>query len=109
MMEHDQKREVASFSIGIAVDYNAPSIHVTKSRVWTLRQFYHFLTLQRIIPENIATGIPYQKIEKTVQQFLTQEEYKLLICNFTTRTDSSMGLRNLVIIMLHITTNQDYC
>ena len=60
--------------IDFTADYNAPSIHVTKSRVWTLRQFYHFLTLHRIIPENIATGIPYPKIEKTVPQFLTQEE-----------------------------------
>ena len=32
--------------IVFAADYNAPSIHVTKSRVWALRQFYHFLTLQ---------------------------------------------------------------
>ncbi len=86
--------------IDFAADYNAPSIHVTKSRVWTLRQFYHFLTLQRIIPENIATGLSYPKIEKTVPQFLTQEEHKLLIRHFTTRADSSMGLRNLVIIML---------
>jgi len=60
--------------IDFTADYNAPSIHVTKSRVWALRQFYHFLTLLRIIPENIATGIPYPKIDKTVPQFLTQEE-----------------------------------
>jgi site-specific recombinase XerD len=82
MMEHDQRsafaeklwrdKEGASCSIGIAADYNAPSIQVTKSRVWTLMQFYHFLTLHRIIPENIATGLPYPKIEKTVPQFLTQ-------------------------------------
>jgi len=25
-----------------AADFNAPSIHITKSRVWALRQFYHF-------------------------------------------------------------------
>jgi len=62
------------YLIDFAADYNDPSIHVTKSRVWALRQFYHFLTLHRIIPENIATGIPYPKIEKTVPQFLTQEE-----------------------------------
>jgi len=60
--------------IDFTADYNVPSIHVTKFRVWTLRQFYHFLTLHRIIPENIATGIPYPKIEKTVPEFLTQEE-----------------------------------
>jgi len=86
--------------IDFAADYNDPSIHVTKSQVWTLRQFYHFLTLQRIIPENIATGIPYPKIEKTVPQFLTQEEYKLLIRHFTTRAGSLMGQRNLIIIIL---------
>jgi integrase/recombinase XerC len=86
--------------IDFTADFNTPSIHVTKSRVWTLRQFYHFLTLHRIIPENIATGIPYPKIEKTLPQFLTQEEYKLLIRHFTDRADSANGLRDLIIIML---------
>jgi integrase/recombinase XerC len=52
--------------IDFTADYNTPSIHVRKSRVWTLRQFYHFLTLHRIIPENIATGIRYPKIKKTI-------------------------------------------
>ena len=94
--------------IDFTADYNAPSIHVTKSRVWTLRQFYHFLTLHRVIPENIATGIPYPKIEETVPLFLTQEEYKLLIRHLNERADSSMALRNLIIIMLHITTNQGF-
>jgi len=86
--------------IVFAADFNAPSIHVTKSRVWALRQFYHFLTLHRIIPENIATGLPYPKIEKTVPQFLTKEEYTLLIRHFTDRANSPMGRRNLIIIML---------
>jgi integrase/recombinase XerC len=86
--------------INFAADYNTPSIHVTKSRVWALRQFYHFLTLHRIVPENIATGLPYPKIEKTVPQFLTTDEYNRLIRHFTNRADSPMGLRNLIIIML---------
>jgi hypothetical protein len=30
------------------------------------RQFYHFLTLQRHVPKNIALGLLYPKIEKTV-------------------------------------------
>ena len=58
--------------IDFTADFNAPSLHVTKFLVWTLRQFYHFLTLHRIIPENMATSIPYPKIEKTVPQFLSQ-------------------------------------
>jgi len=86
--------------IDFAADYNAPSIHVTKSRVWALRQFYHFLTLHRIVPENIAGGLSYPKIERTVPQFLTQAEYQRLIRHFTDRADSPMGLRNLIIIMV---------
>lgn len=86
--------------IDFAADYNAPSIHVTKSRVWTLRQLYHFLTLHRIVPENIAGALSYPKIEKTVPQFLTHVEYRRLIRHFTDRADSPMGLRNLIIIML---------
>jgi site-specific recombinase XerD len=66
------------------------------------------LTLHRIIPENIATGLPYPKIEKTIPEFLTQEEYKLLIRHLSERADLSMGLRDLIIIMLHITTNQGF-
>ena len=44
--------------IHFTADFNAPSIHVTKSRIWAIKHFYHFLTLHRIIPENITTGIP---------------------------------------------------
>ena len=80
--------------IEFAADYNSPSIHVTKSRVRSLRQFYHFLTLHRIVTKNIATGLPYPKIEKTVAQFLTTDEYKRLIRFFCNRSDSFMGLRN---------------
>jgi site-specific recombinase XerD len=86
--------------IDFAADFNAPSIHVTKSRVWSLGQFYHFLTLHRIVSENIATGLLYPKIEKTVPRFLTSEEYTRLLGYFTDRADSPMGLRTLVIIML---------
>ncbi|CAB1055392.1 hypothetical protein D1BOALGB6SA_125 [Olavius sp. associated proteobacterium Delta 1] len=86
--------------IDFAADYNRPSIHVTKSRVWTLRHFYHFLTLHRIVVENIATGLQYPKIEKTIPQYLTEAEYTLLLGHFTDRADTPMGLRNLIIIML---------
>lgn len=86
--------------IDFAADYNAPSIHVTKSRVWTLRQLYHFLTLHRIVPENIAGALSYPKIEKTIPKFLTHAEYRRLIRHFADRADSPMGLRNLIIIML---------
>jgi integrase/recombinase XerC len=86
--------------IDFAADFNDPSIHVTKSRVWGLKQFYHYLTLHRIVSENIASGLRYPKIEKTVPQFLTIEEYTRLLAHFTELADSPMGLRNLIIIML---------
>jgi integrase/recombinase XerC len=86
--------------IDFAADYKTPSIHVTKSRVWALRHLYHFLSLQRIVAENIASGLQYPKIEKTVPQYLTEAEYTLLLDHFTQRADTPMGLRNLIIIML---------
>ncbi len=52
------KRVSYQHLVEFAADYNSPSIHITKSRVWSLRQFYHFLTLHRIVTKNIATGLP---------------------------------------------------
>ena len=56
--------------------FDPPSIHTKKARVWALRQFFHFLKLQSLVDENIATAILYPKIEKTVPQFLTIDERK---------------------------------
>jgi len=89
-----------SHLVDFVADYNSPSIHVRKSRVWALRQFYHFLTLRQYVPKNIALGLPYPKIEKTVPQFLTPDEYKRLIRHFCQQADTKMGLRNLIIILL---------
>lgn len=86
--------------VAFVADFNSPSIHVRKSRVWTLRQFYHFLALNHKVAENIATRLPYPKIEKTVPQFLTQQEYNRLIRYFSTRANDLWGLRNLIIVML---------
>ncbi len=86
--------------IDFVADYKAPSIHVTKSRVWALRQFYHFLTLHRHVPKNIAGKLPYPKIEKTVPQFLTVDEYNSLILHLSRQTQDIWTLRNLIIIML---------
>ena len=86
--------------VDFVADFNNPSIHVRKSRVWTLRQFYHFLTLQHKVRENIAAGLAYPKIEKTVPRFLTQYEYNRLIRYFSTRANDLWGLRNLIIVLL---------
>jgi integrase/recombinase XerC len=86
--------------VDFVADYKAPSIHVRKSRVWTLRQFYHFLTLHRHVPKNIALKLPYPKIEKTVPQFLTADEYNRLIRHLSRKTQDVLALRNLLVIML---------
>ena len=62
--------------------------------------------LHRHIQKNIALELPYTKIEKTVTQFLTPDQYNRLIWHLSEQPDSSIGLRNLIIIMLHITTPQ---
>ena len=86
--------------IDFVADYKAPSIHVTKSRVWTLKHFFHFLTLYRHVPNNIARKLPYPKIEKNVPQFLTVKEYNSLIRHFSRQIQDIWALRNLIIIML---------
>jgi len=64
--------------------------------------------LHRHIQKNIAFKLPYTKIEKTVTQFLTPDQYNRLIWHLSDQPDSSMGPRNLIIIMLHITAKQDF-
>ncbi len=44
-------------------DYKNPSIHVKKSRIWSVKQFFHYLKLNGIVRENIASDLPYPKIE----------------------------------------------
>jgi integrase/recombinase XerC len=76
------------------------SVHVKKSRVWALHQFFHFLKLNQLIEDNIALGIPYPKIEKTVPHYLTPFEYNQILSYFYQKAISFCGLRNLVLIML---------
>ncbi len=81
-------------------DFEAPSVHVKKNRVWALHHFYHFLKLNHIIDENIAAYIPYPKIGRKVPQYLTITEFNQLLEHFASRADSPHGLRNLNVIML---------
>ncbi|BBO88311.1 tyrosine-type recombinase/integrase [Desulfosarcina ovata] len=81
-------------------DYRQPSIHIKKARIWALRQFYHYLTLNRLVEKNIATDLAYPKIEKTVPRFLTAAEYEHILEHCTSVADSELGLRNLIIVLL---------
>jgi len=81
-------------------DYKQPSIHVKKARIWTLRQFYHYLTLTGQVEKNIATDLAYPKIEKTVPHFLTAGEYNRILEHCASNAGGELGLRNLIIVLL---------
>ncbi|MFZ5519200.1 MAG: site-specific integrase [Candidatus Zhuqueibacterota bacterium] len=40
--------------IQFVADFGTPSPSVKKMRVWSLHQFFHYLTLQQLIPHNVA-------------------------------------------------------
>jgi len=80
--------------------YRDPSIHIKKARIWSLRQFFHFLKLNGWIKTNIASDFPYPKIEKTIPHFLTIEEYNQLLTFFYGRASDAPGFRNLAMIMM---------
>ncbi len=81
-------------------DFRKPSIHVKKARIWTLRQFFHYLTLRGYVSENIASELPYPKIESTVPQFLNIDEFNRILRHCAARSSTLIGLRNLNIILL---------
>jgi len=81
-------------------DYSSPSVHIKKARIWTLRQFFHYLKLKGYIRENIATELPYPKIEKTIPYFLTIDEYNRILRYCSANSNHVLGLRNLIIIMM---------
>ena len=81
-------------------DYKNPSIHVKKARIWSLRQFFHYLKLNGYVNENIATDLPYPKIEKTVPLFLTVREYNRILHHCSKNAATFIGLRNLIIVMM---------
>jgi site-specific recombinase XerD len=86
--------------VDFVADDKTPSPSVKKARVWSLHQFFHYLKLQQIIPNNIAAKMPYPKIEKKVAQFLTDEEFKHVLDYFTQQATGIQGLRNLIMIMM---------
>ncbi|CCK78375.1 tyrosine-type recombinase/integrase [Desulfobacula toluolica] len=77
-----------------------PSIHTQKARIWSLRQFFHFLKLNGWVKTNTASDFPYPKIEKTIPHFLTIEEYNRILSFFYRRASDAIGFRNLVMIMM---------
>ena len=81
-------------------DYGQPTPSVKKARVWSLRQFFHYLKLQQLIQKNIALKLPYPKIEKKITQFLTENEFNCLLNHFAQQATDIQGLRNLIMILM---------
>jgi integrase/recombinase XerC len=82
-------------------DFHSPSVHVKKSRIWSLRQFFHYLKLNGLVRENIATDLPYPKIENTVPKFLTIEEYNRILLIIILML-GLIGIRTGAIIALNV-------
>jgi integrase/recombinase XerC len=89
-----------SHLLDFVAEYKNPSVHVKKSRVWALHQFFHYLTLQGLVDDNIALKLPYPKIEKTVPHFLTVDELNKILLYCSERSHCLTGLRNLIIMMM---------
>ena len=79
-----------------------PSVHTKKHRVWSLRQFFQYLKNMKIIKDNIASKIPFPKINNKEPVFLTFKELKVIINYFISIADSSLGMRNLIIVLFLI-------
>jgi integrase/recombinase XerC len=76
------------------------SVHLKKQRVWTLHQFYHFLTLEKLVQKNIASPIPYPRIDKKEPAFLTVSELRAVIRYFLGQGESKNGSRNILMVLL---------
>ncbi len=77
-----------------------PSLHVKKARIWMLRLFFHFLKLRDVLDVNLTKNLRYPTIRKTVPRYLTGTQFTQLIEYFAKRSCSSIGLQNLLIIIL---------
>lgn len=76
------------------------SPHIKKVRVWTLRQFFHYLEFHQLIKVNPAKKLPYPQMEKNDPEFLSLDELKTVLSWFLMHADSIAGLRNLIIVMM---------
>jgi integrase/recombinase XerC len=84
--------------LGFVTSENA-SIHLKKQRVWTLHQFFHFLRLKKLVHKNIATSLPYPKIDKKEPAFFTVAELKTIMRYFLDRAETPHKSRNILIVL----------
>lgn len=97
---HDISEITFEHLLSFVVEFGYCSVHVRKSKVWALHQFFHFLTLKKIIPKNIALQLPYPKVGEKEPLLLTTDEFNRILNHFAQKVNQPAGLRNLIIIML---------
>lgn len=85
-------------------DFESPSVHTKKNRVWSIRKFYAFLILQGVVKENIGIQLPSPKIKKTVPKFLTIDDCDQLFTYFSKKAIDLTGFRNLIIFLIFCIT-----
>jgi len=78
------------------------SVHTKKQKVWFLRQFFQYLKNNNIVKTNIASKLPYPKINQKEPDFLSFKELKLIINFFISFANSYIGIRNLIIVLFLI-------
>jgi len=76
-----------------------PSVHTKKQRVWTLRQFFHYLKINKVIKKNIVLKLPYPRIDKKEPDFLSFNQLKTILNYFISIAVSNIGIRNLIIVL----------
>ncbi len=64
--------------IDFVSDFKFPSVHVKKSRVWAVKQFFHFLVLNQWASKDIARNLPYPKIDRTVPKWAMESGLRLV-------------------------------
>ncbi|MCP4355813.1 MAG: tyrosine-type recombinase/integrase, partial [Proteobacteria bacterium] len=86
------------------VDFEAPTVHIKKNRVWVIRKFYGFLILHDIVKDNLGKNLPSPKIKKTIPKFLTIDDCEKLLAHFSENATDLIGLRNLIIFLIFSVT-----
>ncbi|MBN2011387.1 tyrosine-type recombinase/integrase [candidate division KSB1 bacterium] len=71
-----------------------------KNKIWSLHQFFHFLTLKKVIPQHIALTFQYPRVGKKEPTFLTMDEFNQILKHIAIKENEQTGLTNLIIVML---------
>ncbi len=63
--------------IDLVSDFKLLSVHAKKSRVWAVKQIFHFLAFRQWASEDIVRDLPYLKIERTVPKWAMKSSLRL--------------------------------